>query len=60
MPNILFKTYGTKKEISNQYVHSVQKDGLDYVNNVSNRTQQEKSINYINPYDEMIKTVKDD
>jgi hypothetical protein len=59
VPNALFKTYGTKKEKSNQYLHSVHnKGGLDYVKNVLNRnntTQQEKQINYINPYDEMIK-----
>ena len=58
VPNALFKTYGTKKEVSNQYLHSVHKGGLDYVKNALNRnntTQQEKPINYINPYDEMIK-----
>ena len=58
VPNALFKTYGTKKEVSNQYLHSVHKGGLDYVKSVLNRnntTQQEKPINYINPYDEMIK-----
>ena len=31
VPNALFKTYGTKKETSNQYLHSVHKGGLDYV-----------------------------
>jgi hypothetical protein len=31
VPNALFKTYGTKKEVSNQYLHSVHKGGLDYV-----------------------------
>ena len=58
VPNALFKTYGTKKEISNQYLHSVHKGGLDYVKNVLNRnntTQDETPINYVNPYDEMIK-----
>ena len=54
VPNALFKTYGTKKEISNQYLHSVHKGGLDYVKNVLNRnntTQKETPINYVNPYD---------
>ncbi len=58
VPNAWFKTYGTKKEISNQYLHSVHKGGLDYVKitlNRNNITQQEKPIDYINPYDEMIK-----
>jgi hypothetical protein len=58
VPNALFKTYGTKKEVSNQYLHSVHKGGLDYVKNTLNRnntTQQEIQIDYINPYDEMIK-----
>ena len=58
VPNALFKTYGTKKEISNQYLHSVHKGGLDYVKNVLNRnntTQDETPINYVNTYDEMIK-----
>ena len=58
VPNALFKTYGTKKETSNQYLHSVHKGGLEYVKNVLNRnntTQDETPINYINPYDKMIK-----
>jgi hypothetical protein len=58
VPNALFKTYGTKKEISNQYLHSVHKGGLEYVKNVLNRnntTQVETPINYVNPYDKMIK-----
>jgi len=33
VPNALFKTYGTKKEKSNQYLHSIHKGGLDYVKN---------------------------
>mgnify|MGYP000932115616 CR=1 FL=1 len=37
VPNALFKTYGTKKETSNQYLHSVHKGGLDYVKKVLNR-----------------------
>ena len=59
VPNALFKTYGTKKEVSNQYLHSVHKGGLDYVKKFLNRDnakiQDENPINYINPYDEMIK-----
>jgi hypothetical protein len=58
VPNALFKTYGTKKEVSNQYLHSVHKGGLDYVKNVLNRNnkmEDEKPINYVNPYDKMIK-----
>jgi hypothetical protein len=58
VPNALFKTYGTKKEVSNQYLHSVHKGGLDYVKkflNRNNKIPDEKPINYINPYDEMIK-----
>jgi hypothetical protein len=31
VPNALFKTYGTKMEISNSYLHSVHKGDLDYV-----------------------------
>ena len=31
VPNALFKTYGTKKEVSNQYLHSVHKGGLEYL-----------------------------
>jgi hypothetical protein len=61
VPNALFKTYGTKKEISNQYLHSVHKGGWDYVKNDlyrNNRTEREKPINYINPYDEMNKNYK--
>ncbi len=37
VPNALFKTYGTKKEKSNQDLHSIHKGGLDYVKNVLNR-----------------------
>ncbi len=58
VPNALFKTYGTKKEKSNQYLHSIHKGGLDYVKNVLNRNnkmEDEKQINYVNPYDKMIK-----
>ena len=58
VPNALFKTYGTKKETSNQYLHSVHKGGLDYVKKVLNRnntTQDETPIHYVNPYDKMIK-----
>ncbi len=58
VPNALFKTYGTKKEVSNQYLHSVHKGGLDYVKKIldrDNKIQDEKPINYVNQYDEMIK-----
>ena len=58
VPNALFKTYGTKKEVSNQYLHSVHKGGLDYVKkflNRNNKTEDEKPIKYVNPYDKMIK-----
>ena len=66
VPNALFKTYGTKKEVSNQYLHSVHKGGLDYVKNVLNResvfdvkklteNKHVDIIQYVNPYDEMIK-----
>jgi hypothetical protein len=61
VPNALFKTYGTKKETSNQYLHSVHKGGLDYVKKVLNRnntTQVETPINYVNPYDKMIKNTE--
>ncbi len=49
------RTYGTKKEVSNQYLHSVHKGGLDNVLKRNNTTQEETPINYVNPYDEMIK-----
>jgi hypothetical protein len=69
VPNALFKTYGTKKEVSNQYLHSVHKGGLDYVKSVSKRelvfdvkklteNKHEDIIQYVNPYDEMIKNDK--
>ena len=61
VPNALFKTYGTKKETSNQYLHSVHKGGLDYVKKVlsrNNTTQVETPTNYVNPYDEMIKNAE--
>ncbi len=45
VPNASFKTYGTKKEISNQYLHSVHKGGLDYVKNVLNRNEIKKDEN---------------
>jgi hypothetical protein len=58
LPNALFKTYGTKKEKSNQYLHWVHKGGLEYVKNVlirNNTAQDETPINYVYPYDEIIK-----
>ena len=64
VPNALFKTYGTKKEKTYEYLHSVHKGGLDYVKKVLNRNNiidvntEDKVINYINPYDEMIKSDK--
>jgi len=61
IPNALFKTYGTKKEKSYEYLHSVHKGGLDYVKKVLNRnntTQVETPINYVNPYDKMIKNTE--
>ena len=53
IPNALFKTYGTKKEKSYEYLHSVHKGGLDYVKSILNRYEP---MNYTNPYDEMIKS----
>ncbi len=57
--NALFKTYGTKKETSTQYLHSVEKGGLDYEKKVLNRNNTAQveipmNYNYISPYDEMI------
>ncbi len=55
------ENYWTKKEKSNQYLHSVYKGGLeslDYVKNVLNRNntaQDETPITYVNPHDEVIK-----
>jgi hypothetical protein len=65
-PNALFKTYGTKKEVSTQYLHSVHKGCLDYVKSVLNResvydakksTENKHAVitQYDNPYNEMIK-----
>ena len=56
----------TKKEVSNQYLHSVHKGGIDYVKSVLNResvfdvkklteNKHVDIIQYVNPYDEMIK-----
>jgi hypothetical protein len=60
VPNALFKTYGTKKEKSYEYLHSVHKGGLEYVKACLNKNNEhdvteDNVINYINPYDEMIK-----
>ena len=58
VPNALFKTYGTKKEKSYEYLHSVHKGGLDYVKSCLNKNNEHDvtfDVNYINPYDEMIK-----
>ncbi len=46
VPYALIRTYGTKEEISNQYLHSFYKAGLDYIKKVVNRnnkTQDEKT-----------------
>ena len=53
VPSALFNTYGIKKDNSCQFLPTVQKGGLDYVKSVLNGHNQ--IINYINPYDEMIK-----
>jgi hypothetical protein len=45
--NALFKTYGTKKEVSNQYLHSVHKGGLDYVKKFLNRNNKYKMKNQL-------------
>ena len=69
VPNALFKTYGTKKEVSNQYLHSVHKGGLDYVKSILNResiydakkSTENKHVvitQYDNPYNEMIKNAE--
>ncbi len=69
VPNALFKTYGTKKEVSNQYLHSVHKGVLDNVKSVLNResvfdvkkSTENKHVvitQYDNLYDEMIKNAE--
>jgi len=59
VPSALFNTYGIKKDNSCQYLPTVQKDGLDYVKSALNRnnasSEEDKTINYVNPCDEMIK-----
>ena len=59
VPSALYNTYGIKKEKSYDYLHCVYHGKLDYVKSVLNRNnaspQEDKTINYINPYDEMIK-----
>ncbi len=50
VPNASFKSYGTKKEISNQYSLSVQKGGLGCVTSFLNRnniTQDETPCNLL-------------
>ncbi len=61
VPSALFNTYGIKTDNSCQYLPSVYHGGLAYVktilnrNNASSQPQENKQINYINPYDDMIK-----
>ena len=59
VPSALYNTYGIKKEKSYDYLHCVYHGKLDYVKSVLNRNNasphEDKPINYINPYDEMIK-----
>ena len=59
VPSALFNTYGIKKDNSCEYLSSVYHGGLPYVKTILNRNntsqQEDKQINYINPYDEMIK-----
>ena len=59
VPNALFKMYGTKKENSYEYLPCVCKGGLEYVKsclNKNNDTVEDKVIDYVNPYDELIKS----
>jgi hypothetical protein len=64
VPSALFLTYGIKTGDSCQYLPSVYHGGLSYVKTILNRNDrnnapiephEDKPINYINPYDEMIK-----
>ena len=58
VPSALFNTYGIKKDNSCEYLRSVYHGGLDYVKSILNKnntSSHEEIINYINPYDEMIK-----
>ena len=56
VPSALFNTYGIKKDNSCEYLHSVYHGGIDYVKNVLNGP--EEIINYVNPYDQLIKDDK--
>ncbi len=53
VPSALFNTYGIKKDNSCKYLPTVKKGGSDYVKSVLNGHNQ--IINYISPYDQMIK-----
>ena len=59
VPSALFNTYGIKKDNSKEYLRSVYHGGIDYVKTILNRnntsSQETKIINYVNPYDEVIK-----
>ena len=61
VPSALYNTYGIKKENSYDYLHSIHKGGLNYVKSCLNKNDkydysqiENKTINYINPYDELI------
>ena len=54
VPSALFNTYGIKKDNSCEYLSSVYHGGLPYVKTILNRNG-DRPIDYINPYDEMIK-----
>ena len=59
VPNALFKMYGTKKENSYEYLSCVCKGGLEYVKSCLNKNYnnvEDKVIDYVNPYDELIKS----
>jgi esterase/lipase len=62
VPSALYNTYGIKKENSYDYLHSIHKGGLNYVKSCLNKNDkydysqiENKTINYINPYDKEIK-----
>jgi hypothetical protein len=57
VPSALFNTYGIKKDNSCEYLSSVYHGGLPYVKTILNRNG-DRPIDYINPYDEMIKNDK--
>ena len=62
VPSALYNTYGIKKENSYDYLHSIHKGGLNYVKSCLNKNDkydysqiENKTINYVNPYDKEIK-----